>query len=260
MIEIRPKLFLSSLSALPLPRHQSLAVLSLLTPPLSGYPQLEPLPENHLHIPVSDIPSACLLHVLPQCLQFINNQRTQGVLVHCYHGVSRSVAVVVAFLFWTEPQKSLHQHLEELKSIYPTANPSDAFLRQLRAFEASQVHFPMPYSFPPISKAITKFEIDEFAWFLKNLPPYERPEFFLPDPTIERASAKCKRCRKLLLCQRGSIYDNRTFLVLPYERATSSLVTTVGKLRCVCRAKVGRFDWTVDPPRFEVSMSSVDLY
>ena len=57
-------------------------------------------PRGHLHIRIADLPSEDLASQLPRAIDFIHEARLAGgvVLVHCYHGVSRSGAVVLAYL------------------------------------------------------------------------------------------------------------------------------------------------------------------
>lgn len=260
MIEIRPNLFLSAIDDLPLKSTNIKAVLSLLTPPLSDYAQLNPLPQPHLHIPISDIPSACILKVLPQSLQFIHKNRRDGVLVHCYHGVSRSVATVLAYLIWTEPSISLEAHMKALRSLYPSANPSNSFVRQIAAFSESAIYAPDQYTFPPQCRKMQQLESYEYLVYVKQLPLDARTAALLPHPCTNSACAKCRRCRKPLLSTAGVLghVDSQSILILPYIWTLSSYTLRRGKMRCPCGAKLGRFDWDDDPPRFEVHAAAVD--
>ncbi|KNE57488.1 hypothetical protein AMAG_03197 [Allomyces macrogynus ATCC 38327] len=63
-------------------------------------PPATPRPAFYLHLPMSHAP--VLAEHLPAAIQFIDMHLAAGhvVLVHCMCGVSRSAAVVIAFLMW----------------------------------------------------------------------------------------------------------------------------------------------------------------
>ncbi|KAJ3349356.1 Dual specificity protein phosphatase 6 [Allomyces javanicus] len=63
-------------------------------------PPATPRPAFYLHLPMSHAP--VLAEHLPAAIQFIDMHLSAGhvVLVHCMCGVSRSAAVVIAFLMW----------------------------------------------------------------------------------------------------------------------------------------------------------------
>ncbi|KAL5511943.1 hypothetical protein ACEPAH_5162 [Sanghuangporus vaninii] len=105
----------------------------------------EPIPAHHpqsgyvIHkIPVEDEPTEDLLIHFPAACQFIHNAMvTPGavVLVHCVQGLSRSAAVVAAYLMWsrrlsaTDALTVVRQAREQI-----WLNPS--FQEQLVVFEA----------------------------------------------------------------------------------------------------------------------------
>ena len=103
------------------------------------------LPDDFEHhkISVRDVPEADLLSHLGPALSMMREARAAGqaVLVHCYAGVSRSAAVVIAFLMaeargrgdappWLAPAHRL------VRSTRPAIEPNPGFMRQLMAFEA----------------------------------------------------------------------------------------------------------------------------
>lgn len=55
-----------------------------------------------------------------------------GVLVHCYHGISRSPTAVVYFLM-TRDKMPMHDALYLVQARRPIAYPNDGFLAQLRS-------------------------------------------------------------------------------------------------------------------------------
>ncbi|TPX68330.1 hypothetical protein SpCBS45565_g03202 [Spizellomyces sp. 'palustris'] len=60
-----------------------------------------PTESTYLHLPLSHIPDTLAPHI-PTAIKFINQAITQGhpVLVHCSQGVSRSAAIVIAYVMW----------------------------------------------------------------------------------------------------------------------------------------------------------------
>lgn len=55
------------------------------------------------HVQIADMTRENILQFFPTCLEFIDNalkdpDGKNGVLVHCYYGVSRSATIVIAYL------------------------------------------------------------------------------------------------------------------------------------------------------------------
>ncbi|CAI0452449.1 unnamed protein product [Linum tenue] len=86
-------------------------------------------------VPIRDTESADLLDYLEPCLDFIDRSRKEGsVLVHCFAGVSRSAAIITAYLMRLE-QLTLEDALESLRQSCESVCPNDGFLDQLKMFE-----------------------------------------------------------------------------------------------------------------------------
>ena len=77
-----------------------------------------------------------LLLVLEQSFSFINQARDLNgkVLVHCFKGVSRSAAIICAYLI-----KYFHYSFEEslslIRTVRPIANPNPHFSLTLKKYE-----------------------------------------------------------------------------------------------------------------------------
>ncbi|GFP95549.1 dual specificity protein phosphatase 12 [Phtheirospermum japonicum] len=86
-------------------------------------------------VPLRDMESEDLLDYLDVCLDFIEDSRKEGsVLVHCFAGVSRSAAIITAYLMKSE-RLSVDDAIESLRQSCETVCPNDGFLEQLAMFE-----------------------------------------------------------------------------------------------------------------------------
>lgn len=87
-------------------------------------------------VPMADSEAQNLLTHLDSCFDFIDGTIAQGgrVFVHCAAGVSRSAAVVIAYLMWKE-HMPLKEALKFVRSRRGIVSPNPGFLCQLRIFE-----------------------------------------------------------------------------------------------------------------------------
>lgn len=91
---------------------------------------------SYSHVPLLDLPEFDLLRALPQCVAFIDGVREQGatVYVHCNAGVSRSAAVVIAYMM-QDQHLNFHEAYRILKEARPAVRPNDGFINQLKLYE-----------------------------------------------------------------------------------------------------------------------------
>jgi len=89
-------------------------------------------------ITLRDTLSENLLAHLKCALEFIENARAQGgrILVHCFAGISRSVAVAIGYLMWTQ-RSTLKEAMAIVQSHRKCASPNLNFLGQLLALGTS---------------------------------------------------------------------------------------------------------------------------
>ncbi|XP_028936772.1 dual specificity protein phosphatase 12 [Ornithorhynchus anatinus] len=248
-----------------------------------------------LVVPVRDEPRQDLLGSLDRCAAFIGRVRRGGgaVLVHCHAGVSRSVAVVTAFLMKTQ-QLSFEEAYARVRALRPQAKMNEGFEEQLKLYEAMgcQVDASNPsYKQYRLQKVTEKYPE------LRNLPR----EVFAADPDAESPGLReetlyrCRKCRRALFRSSSvlghpggsgpaAFAHKRKTPVYPPAAAgpascTSHFVEPVqwmeaallgvmeGQLLCPkCGAKLGSFSWCGErcscgswvTPAFQVHKNRVD--
>ncbi|RXW17865.1 hypothetical protein EST38_g8005 [Candolleomyces aberdarensis] len=91
---------------------------------------------THMRIPVEDDIHADLLIYLPAACRWIDEALRGGgvVLVHCYQGLSRSPAVIVAYLMWSRRVKTAHA-MEIVRNCREQIWINEGFQEQLVLFE-----------------------------------------------------------------------------------------------------------------------------
>ncbi|KAG6812989.1 hypothetical protein H0H92_014920 [Tricholoma furcatifolium] len=100
------------------------------------------LPESgvrHMRIPVEDVDYEDLLIYLPAACRFIEEALRNGgnVLVHCVQGISRSAAVVAAYLMWRR-RINATEALQIVRASRDQIWPNAGFQEQLVLFELCQ--------------------------------------------------------------------------------------------------------------------------
>ncbi|MGH0157665.1 UNVERIFIED_CONTAM: hypothetical protein FKN15_053817 [Acipenser sinensis] len=139
-----------------------------------------------------DESSTDLLSILDDCVQFIIEALTTtpaAVLVHCHAGVSRSAAVVTAFMMKTH-SLTLSDAYAKLQNIKPDVKIIEEFLDQLELYETMGCKVDET---SPVYKQYRLRKVTEKYPELKNLPR----EVFAADPTspgqTQSSEAICRR-------------------------------------------------------------------
>ena len=92
---------------------------------------------SYKRVPVYDIPTTNLLNYAEEVTSFLRMSLYHGsVLVHCKHGVSRSVTCALFYLI-KEAGLSLDEGLIMIRASRPDAKPIAAFLEQLQEWETT---------------------------------------------------------------------------------------------------------------------------
>ncbi|CAN1250740.1 Dual specificity protein phosphatase 12 [Linum perenne] len=177
-------------------------------------------------VPIRDTESEDLLDYLEVCLDFIDRSRKEGsVLVHCFAGVSRSAAIITAYLMRSE-QLSLEDALKSIRESCEFVCPNDGFLDQLKMFE--DMGFKVDHGSPVYKRFHVKIlgtHLPLFSLGLIHISDcYNRGDKidsaqFAADPGVaaeaprtppngekKRIQAyRCKKCRRLVALQENVV-------------------------------------------------------
>uniref|UniRef100_A0A2P2JM76 protein-tyrosine-phosphatase n=1 Tax=Rhizophora mucronata TaxID=61149 RepID=A0A2P2JM76_RHIMU len=234
-------------------------------------------------VPIRDMESEDLLDYLEVCLDFIDQSRKEGsILVHCFAGVSRSAAIITAYLMRTE-QLSLEDALESLKQSCEFVCPNDGFLDQLKMFE--EMGFKVDHASPIYRRFRLKVlgdsynrgeKIDSSKFGADPGIPLEVSSKIEGSPDRGSKSTpayRCRKCRRVVALQENIVdhipgegetsfawnkWKSGNSFNKSHESECSSIfveplrwMTAVeegameGKLSCAhCGARLGYFNWS----------------
>lgn len=299
MLEVRPGLYLGGAAAVAEPdRLRKAGITAVLTvdseePDFRAAVEVEGL--RSLFVPALDKPETDLLSHLDGCVAFIGQARAEGraVLVHCHAGVSRSVAIITAFMMKTD-QLTFEKAYENLQTIKPKAKMNEGFEWQLKLYQA------MGYQVDNSSAIYKQYRLQKVTEKypeLQNLPQ----ELFAVDPTTlsqglkDEVLYKCRKCRRSLFRSSSILNHNEgsgpiafahkrvipsfmpttgsqaqctSYFIEPVQWMESTLLGVMdGQLLCPkCNAKLGSFNWYGEQcscgrwitPAFQIHKNRVD--
>lgn len=236
-------------------------------------------------VPLRDMESENLLDSLEVCLDFIDESRKKGsVLVHCFAGVSRSAAIITAYLMRTE-RMSLEDALESLRHSNESICPNDGFLEQLSMFE--DMGFKVDHSstiykrfrLKVLGDSYNRGEKIDSSKFAAD-PGLPKKEASIgtgagsqKEEVIPTAAFRCKKCRRVVALQENVVShtpgegessfewhrrrSGNTFNKYNEFECTSIFVEPLrwmkaveeggleGKLWCThCEGRLGYFNWS----------------
>ncbi|XP_054790101.1 uncharacterized protein LOC129295588 isoform X2 [Prosopis cineraria] len=213
-------------------------------------------------VPLRDTENEDLLDYLDVCVNFIDRSRKDGsVLVHCFAGVSRSAAIITAYLMRSE-HLSQEDALQSLRKSCEFVCPNDGFLEQLKMYEE------MGFKVDRSSSIYRRFRLRVLGQNYNSGVRVDGSKLGA-DPGIPvsvssevgapRAENNCSptyRCRK---CRRVVALKDHVVDHVPGEGETSSEWhkwrsdslynkfeegASEGKLSCAhCDARLGNFNW-----------------
>ncbi|KAJ4977672.1 hypothetical protein NE237_008452 [Protea cynaroides] len=235
-------------------------------------------------VPLRDMESENLLDYLDVCLDFIDESRKEGsVLVHCFAGVSRSAAIITAYLMKTE-RLSQEDALESLRQSCEFVCPNDGFLEQLKMFE--EMGFKVDLASPIYKRFRLNIlgdlynrgeKIDNSKFGADPGVPSEMVSSEASEPLNGEVKStpayRCKKCRRVVALEDNVIShtpgegetsfewkkrkSGNPFNKFDEHECSSIFIeplrwmTTVeeggmeGKLSCIhCEARLGYFNWS----------------
>ncbi|NXC88185.1 DUS12 phosphatase, partial [Cercotrichas coryphoeus] len=248
-----------------------------------------------MHVRARDEPDADLLSRLDECAEFLDAARAGGgaALVRCHAGLSRSVAVVAAYLMKTQGL-GWEEALTAVRAAKPDAQVNPGFQGQLKLYEA------MGCAVDTSSVLYKRYRLEMLRDRLSE--PQDLPrEVFAIDPTTicqklnTEVLYRCRKCRRALF-RSSSILPHTEGIGLTafahkrvtdsarlsgngQEKCTSYFIEPVqwmepvllgvmeGQLLCPkCMSKLGSFSWRGDQcscgrwvtPAFQIHKSRVD--
>uniref|UniRef100_A0A4X2JZY1 Dual specificity protein phosphatase 12 n=2 Tax=Vombatus ursinus TaxID=29139 RepID=A0A4X2JZY1_VOMUR len=293
LLEVRPGLYLGGAAARERSQLREAGVTAVLTVDTED-PSGDDEGLQTLFISARDEPDTDLLSQLDRCVAFIGRARAEGaaVLVHCHAGISRSVAVVTAYLMKTE-QLPFEDAYGNLQTVKPEAKMNEGFEWQLKLYQAMGCEVDTSSA---IYKQFRLQKVTEKYPELQNLPQ----EVFAVDPTLisqelkNEILYKCRKCRRSLF-RSSSILDHSegsgpaafahkkmtpliintgneakctSYFIEPVQWMESVLLGVMdGQLLCPkCSAKLGSFNWYGEQcscgrwttPAFQIHKNRVD--
>nr|XP_020844296.1 dual specificity protein phosphatase 12 isoform X2 [Phascolarctos cinereus] len=233
LLEVRPGLYLGGAAATERSRLREAGVTAVLTVDTEE-PRGDDEGLQTLFISARDEPETDLLSQLDRCIAFIGRARADGVavLVHCHAGISRSVAVMTAYLMKTE-QLPFEDAYGNLQTVKPEAKMNEGFEWQLKLYQAMGCEVDTSSA---IYKQFRLQKVTEKYPELQNLPR----EVFAVDPTLisqelkNEILYKCRKCRRSLF-RSSSILDHNEGsgpAAFAHKKMTPLIINTGNEAKC----------------------------
>lgn len=295
MLQVRPGLYLGGAAAAAEPGCLRAAGIAAVLTVDAEEPDFQAEGLRRLFVRALDEPETDLLSHLDRCVAFVGQARAEGraVLVHCHAGVSRSVAVMTAFLMKTD-QLTFEKAYENLQTMKPEAKMNEGFEWQLKLYQSMGCKVDTSSA---VYKQYRLRKVTEKYPELQNLPQ----ELFAVDPTMvsqelkDEVLYKCRKCRRSLF-RSSSILDHNegsgpiafahkrlapclmpvmgsraqctSYFIEPVQWMEPVLLGVMdGQLLCPkCSAKLGSFNWYGEQcscgrwitPAFQIHKNRVD--
>ncbi|XP_071984747.1 dual specificity protein phosphatase 12 isoform X2 [Engystomops pustulosus] len=241
-------------------------------------------------IQLLDDSSADLLSCLPECLHFLKDaleKKGSCVLVHCHAGLSRSPAVIAAYLMNTT-RCTFEEAYQRLQDKKPDIKINEEFVNQLAIFEE------MGCDVDISSTSYKQYRLKKLTQKYPELKKVPRDVFACDPDSLNHSKDilfRCRKCRRSLF-RAGSVLNHAlgdgpaafahkkmplkdldpakctSFFVEPVQWMEDVLLGVLdGQLLCPkCNAKLGSFNWYGEQcscgrwvtPAFQVHKNRVD--
>ncbi|KAM3956614.1 dual specificity protein phosphatase MPK-4 [Aphomia sociella] len=159
------------------------------------------------YVKLADVPKEDLISHLPETNEFIRDAVSKGgtVLVHCYYGVSRSAAVVIAYIM-EKYGLCYEDAFTIVKNKRRFIGPNLGFVAQLKLF--GHIGFTLNRDDPRFKQ----FRLKMAGQKLKQVKilPQMFADLVKPDPGVIRERPdpivyRCKKCRRIVASQNNII-------------------------------------------------------
>uniref|UniRef100_A0A5S6QW09 protein-tyrosine-phosphatase n=1 Tax=Trichuris muris TaxID=70415 RepID=A0A5S6QW09_TRIMR len=221
----------------------------------------------HYHfVRMEDDPNWDLLSTLDECLTFIESSISEGncILVHCFLGISRSAAVVTAYIM-RRYKVDTDEALRRIRKCRPIVCPNDGFIRQLHLFHVNGCRTDSVTSavIPFMIKSVNSSSEKSATSSANGNGNLSKPLDAVSTPSMGSHPVsvlfRCRGCRRPLFTNRALL--EHTFLgsqgkstnrnvcslsnfVNPVEWMNQNIGIQQGKIHCPrCSARLGSFRW-----------------
>ncbi|XP_053952146.1 dual specificity protein phosphatase MPK-4 [Anastrepha ludens] len=231
--EIEPGLYLGNLTAAThmetLKNFKITHILTLDSVPLPQHIlQASFLTTKYVHI--ADMPKEDILHHLDTCTDFISKALEQkgNVLVHCYFGVSRSSAAVIAFIM-KHNDIEYQAAFDLVRSKRRFVQPNPGFVSQLKLYRRMGCKIDPQYQRYKLyrlrlaGEQVRKAKIlpQSFNSLIRSDPAVTQEN---PEPIVYR----CRKCRRILASKSHVLLHNNKSLPVTSNALPTTSHTNVG--------------------------------
>ncbi|XP_026478901.1 dual specificity protein phosphatase MPK-4-like isoform X2 [Ctenocephalides felis] len=159
------------------------------------------------YIQITDIPKEDILSVFECTNMFISEALDNNltILVHCYYGMSRSAAIIIAY-FMNKYNLQYEEAYQRVKSKRNLVSPNPGFITQLKLYGS------MGSKIDRTNNKYKMYRLKIAADKVRKVKilPQSCMELIQPDPALlqERPDPlvyRCRKCRRILACQSNVI-------------------------------------------------------